>query len=493
MLVVLRQVPSGLALFIATGFKPHLLHYRIMLVCLLSNLMISSHAQLKVSDNGRHLVEAVNNQPFFYLGDTAWELFNRLNRDEVIHYLDNRKRRGFTVIQAVALAEFGGLAQPNAHGDTPFLHNDPLTPNLTPGADPVDSAQYDYWDHVDFIIGAIEARGMKVGLLPCWGTYVYKLKTINAANAQAYGHFFGRRYQTRKNIIWILGGDERGKGEFKSVWDALAKGIAMGINGREDYSNVLMSFHPDAYFFSSVYYHDTPWLDFNMIQSAHFEDRESWRFLQMDYGKLPTKPCLDAESLYEDHPMQRTDRYSTDYNLRKSNYWNLFAGATGVVYGHAGIWQFYAPGRKAIAGARTYWYDALNHPGAAQLQHLQRIVKARPAFFSRQPDQSLLSEAGEKGDHCQAILAADRSYLMVYFPKQTISQVVKASRLTGSLMRAWWFNPRDGRCYAQNGQLSRRSALLVTKSNRSFTPPASDSSSDWVLILDDDAKKYGRP
>ena len=51
-------------------------------------------------------------QAFFWLGDTAWELFHRLNREEADKYLKNRAE-GFTVIQAVAMAEFDGLTEPN--------------------------------------------------------------------------------------------------------------------------------------------------------------------------------------------------------------------------------------------------------------------------------------------------------------------------------------------------------------------------------------------
>ncbi len=40
-----------------------------------------SNRGLKVSDNGRYLVKA-DGSPFFWLGDTAWELFHRLDRDE---------------------------------------------------------------------------------------------------------------------------------------------------------------------------------------------------------------------------------------------------------------------------------------------------------------------------------------------------------------------------------------------------------------------------
>ena len=80
--------------------------------------------RLKVSENRRFLVYE-DGRPFFYLGDTAWELFHRLNREEADRYLQDRARKGFTVIQAVALAELDGLDDPNPYGHLPLLDNDP--------------------------------------------------------------------------------------------------------------------------------------------------------------------------------------------------------------------------------------------------------------------------------------------------------------------------------------------------------------------------------
>ena len=48
-----------------------------------------SHGRLKVSDNKRFLVFE-DGTPFFYLGDTGWELFHRLTYEEAEKYLENR-------------------------------------------------------------------------------------------------------------------------------------------------------------------------------------------------------------------------------------------------------------------------------------------------------------------------------------------------------------------------------------------------------------------
>ena len=61
---------------------------------------------------------------FFYLGDTAWELFHKLTHEEIDFYIGTRARHGYNVIQAVALSEFDGLMAPNAYGRLPLKAGD---------------------------------------------------------------------------------------------------------------------------------------------------------------------------------------------------------------------------------------------------------------------------------------------------------------------------------------------------------------------------------
>ncbi|MCB0841572.1 MAG: DUF4038 domain-containing protein, partial [Bacteroidetes bacterium] len=117
--------------------------------------------RLKVSENGRFLSKE-DGTPFFYLGDTAWELFHRLNREEATEYLRNRAEKGFTVIQAVVLAEIGGLYIPNPYGHLPLENLDPTRPIEA------------YFEHVDFIVDQAERLGLYIGMLPTWGDKVNK-------------------------------------------------------------------------------------------------------------------------------------------------------------------------------------------------------------------------------------------------------------------------------------------------------------------------------
>src|SRR3954469_4971270 len=102
------------------------------LILLLSLLSFTCSAQIRVTSNHRFL-QTKDGKPFFWLGDTDWELFHRLTREEAEEFLEIRRQQGFNVIQAVALAEFNGLHQPNRYGDIPLANDDPAQLAITPG------------------------------------------------------------------------------------------------------------------------------------------------------------------------------------------------------------------------------------------------------------------------------------------------------------------------------------------------------------------------
>ena len=79
----------------------------------------------KLCTNGRYL-SWESGEPFFYLGDTAWEMFHKLSREEIQYYCNQRARQGFNAIQAVALAEYDGLTVPNFYGQLPLCFENDL-------------------------------------------------------------------------------------------------------------------------------------------------------------------------------------------------------------------------------------------------------------------------------------------------------------------------------------------------------------------------------
>lgn len=438
-------------------------------------------ARLRVSENHRFLVTE-DGRPFFWLGDTAWELFHQLTFEEASFYLKNRADKGFTVVQAVALAEINGLTVPNAEGQLPLIDNDPLRPNEA------------YFQLVDRIVARANSLGLYIGFLPTWGDKWNKKwgagpEIFTPDNARKYGEWLGHRYRN-SGLIWILGGDRPVETDLqKDVLRAMARGLMTGDGGSH-----LISFHPTGGAGSSDPFHDEDWLDFNMRQNGHNpEFTGHYDKTRADYDRVPVKPVINAEPIYEGHPVSFNARnfgHSVAADVRRPFYWDMFSGAMGHTYGHHSVWSMHAAGRQPINSPLMSWREALDEPGAFQMGIGRRLLELRP-ILSRIPDDSLLVPVpvptlvpGAGTRHFAAVRDTDGSFAFVYVPVGRSFQV-NLEKLSGEKIRAWWFDPRSG-APARIGEFPR-------SGTREFTPPTPGELLDWVLVLDDVAKGYPIP
>jgi len=447
-------------------------YYYLILISLLlgvNSKSVLSAQTLKVSENGRYLISQ-DGKPFFYLGDTAWELFHRLSLSEAETYLQNRAEKGFTVIQAVVLAQLGGLTVPNAQGDLPLLNKDPLKP--------VEK----YFKHVDAVVKEAERLGLVVGMLPSWGSYWGATNSdeviFTKENARSFGKYLGQRYKD-KPIIWILGGDENiNNDQERAIVEAMAQGLKAGDGGKH-----LHTFHPRGPGRSSDYFHKADWLDFNMSQSSHAaHDHDNGLYAAHDYQLSPTKPTLDAEPRYELIPSgfylsgsNRLDLFDA-YDCRQAAYWSILAGACGHTYGHNSVWQMWTRARTPVIGAAVPWNQAINHPGAFQMGHLRKLFEARP-FNKLIPAQSLILDGPASGGaKIRAALADDASFSIIYSP-QGLPFTVDQNQLKAAKLKVIWFDPRYG--------ISHTVMVGNTFAIQTYTPPTNGRGNDWILILED--------
>lgn len=255
-----------------------------------------------------------------------------------------------------------------------------------------------------------------------------------------------------------------------------------------------MTLHPPGGAGSSEWFHGDDWLDFNMRQNGHVPEYTGrYDKTAADYAREPAKPVLDGEPIYEDHPVSFNARnlgHSVAADVRRPLYWDLFGGACGHTYGHHSVWQMYAPGRKPINGPLMPWFEAIDQPGAGQMQFGRRLIESRP-FLTRIPDDSVIVPAdvptsvpGAGTRRFVATRDADGTYAMVYVPVGRPFSV-RMDKIKGPAVKAWWFDPRTGEATAI-GEFPNTGA-------RRFTPPQSGELTDWVLVLDDAARGYGPP
>src|SRR6187401_2573999 len=131
---------------------------------------------LKVSANNRYF-QTSDGKPFFWLGDTGWLLFKKCTREAAVTYLENRKQNGFNVVQAMVLHE---LRLTNVYGDSALINNDASKPAITNGNSFSSQDEYDYWDHVDYVLDEAAKRGIYLALVPVWGSNIKKISVEQA-------------------------------------------------------------------------------------------------------------------------------------------------------------------------------------------------------------------------------------------------------------------------------------------------------------------------
>jgi len=169
--------------------------------------------------------------------------------------------------------------------------------------------------------------------------------------------------------------------------------------------------------------------------------------------------------------------------VRKQTYRSIFAGGSGVTYGHNSVWQFACSRREPINFPDRDWVDALWRPGARQMQFLRRLIESRP-FFSRIPDQALVvGDAGGGGLHLQATRDQEGAYAFVYFPMNDQPATIDLGRLSAERLRVWWYDPRTG--------VGTLQGEVGGSGHHEFRSPAYGP--DWVLVLDDAARGYAPP
>ncbi|AHF16855.1 hypothetical protein NIASO_20085 [Niabella soli DSM 19437] len=455
----------------------------IVFLCFFFSVAVRAQQGLPVQvAANRHYFQTADGKPFFWLGDTGWLLFVKCNRQEALHYLDIRKQQGFNVIQVMVLHT---VTAKNVYSDFAVANGDVSKPVVTNGADFGDSTQYDFWDHVEFIISEASKRGIYMALVPVWGSDV-KGGKVSVEQAKAYARFLAGRFKKYTNIIWMNGGDIPGD-EHMEVWNAI------GTTLKKYDPAHLVTFHPRGRYTSSDWFQKQPWLDFNMAQSGHrtyaqdtsLQEKhrfgeDNWRYIKLDWSLAPTKPVLDGEPSYEHIPYGLHDSLQPRWDaaaIRRYAYWSVFAGAAGFTYGDNAVMQFHTIKEGAGSfGVRENWQDELTAAGATQMRFVKELLLSHD-YFSRVPAQELIVNNNQtKYDYILA--TKGKGYAMAY------SYTGKPFRMDLAKLgfkpaKAKWYIPASGKYIP--AQLNR------TKGVVQFDPPAAKENvdgTDRVLVLE---------
>jgi len=408
---------------------------------------------LKISANKRYLVDQ-HNVPFLLHGDAPWSLIVGLTKAEAEQYLENRRVKGFNSI-IVNLIEHKFCAHPpkNRGGEGPFTTpGDFSTPNEK------------YFAHADWVIKKAGEKGIQVVLAPAYLGYEgleegwYEEVLANGpAKCREYGRYLGNRYKHFDNLLWLMGGDRNPGKALPEVHE-----IALGVE--ENDKRHLFTAHVAPEHSPVDVYPQETWLDVNVTYTYKLVHDT----LLGDYNRTPVVPFFLIESTYEG------EHNSTTLQMRRQAYWAILCGATGQMMGNRPLWLF-DPG----------WQAAMDAPGSVSMAHLKALFKSR-AWYDLVPDQNHTVVTAGLGefhglDYLAAARTADGSTVIAYMPTSR-KVTVAMSMISGSQAKAWWFDPSTGNAHS--------AGEFPTHGSRNFIPPADG---DWVLVLDDAARKLPAP
>ena len=421
----------------------------------------TARGALAVSSNHRYLVDS-RNSPLLLQGDAAWSLIVTLGKADASLYLRNRRQKGFNAI-LVNLIEHKFCKNPpqNADGAAPFTTpGDFSTPNER------------YFAHADWVIHEAGRNGIYALLAPIYlgykGTdegWSKELMALSREKCLEYGRYLGRRYKDFDNIIWVMGGDRNPDAALERV-DLIALGI------KEQGRNHLFTAHCAPENDAADQYGRSGWLSFNTVYTYQLIHPR----LYSAYRRNPAEPFILIESSYEG------EHNSSEVQIRRQAYWAILCGGFGHVFGNNPIWHFDGPGLFPV---KETWRQAMDLPGSVSMKHWGDLFRSRK-WHELVPD--LKHEVVTKGlgeflglDYLAAARTADGSTVIAYMPTSR-AITMDLSKISGSQAQAWWFNPRSG------GALD--AGTYATQGIHEFSPPGSG---DWILVLDDSAKRLPKP
>ncbi|MGH9742421.1 MAG: DUF4038 domain-containing protein [Candidatus Acidiferrum sp.] len=443
---------------------------------------------LKVSKNGRYLVDQ-HNKPFRIQGDSAQSLIANLTYSEAQLYFSDRQAKGFNTININLLEhKFAIHAPANRNGDQPFTSpGDFSKPNEA------------YFKFADSLIDLAASKEMLVSFAPMYlgvngGDEGWWTVLTNAANSREvcykFGLYIGNRYKSRKNILWVIGGDfmpPRGsEGEarlLKFMEGIKAAGTAQPWAG--DWNAGSISTDEPAF---------APSMNLNAVYTYGKAGKSSATYVEARraYSYSPPRPAYLKETGYEAENWAEGDAAS----VRMYEYRAILGGCTaGAFFGNRDIWEF-ATNRwwSGFNFGHGPWQKALNSPGTFDMVRLGQLLDSVPWFelipSGLSQTKNPISEGGGNygdADYITSAVAADGKLLLAYVPPTSHPSrtfAIDLALLSGPA-EARWFDPSSGKYTAiLTGPLPARGA-------ERFNTPGKNSAgaADWVLVLQVSSKR----
>jgi hypothetical protein len=449
------------------------------------NNILYKKGPIKVSPNKIYLVYN-DGDPFFYLGDIACEITWKSYKEQIYQYISNRKNKGFTTIEAVALSHqfFCPYGVQNRYNETSFLNND--YSNINPK----------YFSYLDFIVKTANDSGLIVMLVPLWAHFSevnnlpHLTNYLNIEESLNLAKYLGARYSGFQ-VMWIIAGDAAYDTEIrKQFWSSFANIIKKSSGNAQ-----LCTCHPNGWRNSFDFFDDSKysWLDFHMYHSSHMVGGY-WTWYAAEKGmhiNIP-KPVLNGEPNFEDiidaHFWDDEWAYDSNFisannfrvktiDVRQASYESILNGArVGIAYGGNGVWQWHSDDEFGTYYSthlpRLPVLEAINMPGASNMTILKNLME-KYKWYSFTPKPKYISSFNSQEKFTpiplRISISENDDVGIIYIPKNT--SYISLNAYSFNKCFSFYINPSTGDSIPRG---------YISSTERLFPP----DTSDWILIVD---------
>lgn len=328
------------------------------------------HGPLRVSASRHHLIHA-DGEPFFWLGDTAWNGPLKSDEQDWAGYLSDRAAKGFNVIQFIATHWIGATG--DAEGRAAYQGGDKI--RIEPA----------FFQRMDRRVDMINKSGMIAAPVLAWdaawnteSTHLNPGNTLSEAQLTLLIRYLVSRYGAHQ-VVWILAGDGIYADDEAERWRRIGRAA---LNRTRN----LATMHPAGKLWAAPEFRHEPWFNLNGYQSGHWNDDDNARWINegppnKDWATQPACPHINLEPCYEDHIAFTSGRAIDAHDVRRACYWSLLASPpAGITYGAHGVWSWETsaaiPLNHPHSGIAKPWHEAMHLPGSRCMAHLKAIFSS---------------------------------------------------------------------------------------------------------------------
>lgn len=435
---------------------------------------------LAAAADGHTMVDA-SGKAFSLLGRTLWNIISlpRTGASGWQQLLDDTAAKDFTVIEWRHACHSG--SQDNnppfdGSGNLPFLKT--LSGATYTGAlDAVDSPDFStpnsaYFDSVVAIVDYCANLGIQCHFFPAYLGYPgtdqgwdLEIQANGSSKMQSYGAYIAGRFSARKNITWMLLGDQG------SSLTTAQKNALNGLHAGISLAGKLVCSEGTS---PSISTDQTDYGSLITVNGAYDFDGNTAQRCYNTYAHSPPTPGLLDEGPYdEEGPDGDNFNGAATQPVRRFNWWAVTSSPGGYCTGNAYVWR-----------CQTGYTAHMNTQGAQDCARLNAFWKSVP-FNRLAPDnpaaRALVTSGGgtiNTSNYVSACATALGDLLLAYVPPSHSGSVtVDMTKLRGTVTARWW-DPTNA-TYTAIGS-------IANTGTHAFTTPGNNSAGDgdWLLRLD---------